>query len=183
MLTPKQQRFVAEYLIDLNATQAAIRAGYSAKTAHSQGPRLLENVDVAAAIQVALDERAERTGVTQDRVIAELAAIAFADLRDVATWDADGELAMRTAAELSDEAAAALREIRSTTSTVVFRDGGERSTVYKGVKQHDKLRALELLGKHLGMFREKVDVNVTGGFTLTQLARLAEGELDGDTEA
>ncbi len=68
-LTPKQARFVEEYLVDLNATQAAIRAGYSPKTAYSQGERLLKNVEVHRAIQEAQEARSERTGITQDEVI------------------------------------------------------------------------------------------------------------------
>ena len=76
-LTEKQQRFVEEYLIDLNATQAAIRAGYSAKTADQQGSRMLANVKVQQAISVAMAERSKRTGINQDRVVLELARIAF----------------------------------------------------------------------------------------------------------
>jgi phage terminase small subunit len=68
-LTPKQERFVAEYLIDLNATQAAIRSGYSEKTARSQGQRMLTNVDIAAAIARAQGDRTERTNITQDYVL------------------------------------------------------------------------------------------------------------------
>ena len=68
-MTPKQQRFVEEYLVDLNATQAAIRAGYSEKTARSQGQRLLTNVDIAMAIEAGQTERSERTEVTQDYVL------------------------------------------------------------------------------------------------------------------
>jgi len=71
-LTAKQARFVEEYLIDLNATQAAIRAGYSQKTAHVQGPRLLENVRVASAIATEKQKRSERVGVTQEMVIDRL---------------------------------------------------------------------------------------------------------------
>lgn len=67
-LTPKQQRFVEEYLIDLNATQAAIRAGYSKKTAEVQGPRLLGNVRVQEAVKKAIDERSEESGVTVERI-------------------------------------------------------------------------------------------------------------------
>lgn len=78
-LTGKQARFVAEYLIDLNATQAAIRTGYSAKTAYSQGQRLLKDVEVAAAIAAALATRSERTEITQDMVLRELWAIATAN--------------------------------------------------------------------------------------------------------
>jgi len=69
VLTPKQRLFVAEYLVDLNATQAAIRAGYSKKTAKSQGQRLLTNVDVAAAIQKAFEDRIERTEIDADYVL------------------------------------------------------------------------------------------------------------------
>jgi phage terminase small subunit len=73
-LNPKQEHFVAEYLIDLNATQAAIRAGYSKKTAKSQGQRLLTNVDIAAAVVRAQGDRTERTNITQDYVLESIFA-------------------------------------------------------------------------------------------------------------
>ena len=82
-LTPRQQRFVEEYLVDLNATQAAIRAGYSAKTATSQGERLLRNVEVSAAIQAAQKARSERTKVTVDQVLLRLWSIATADANEL----------------------------------------------------------------------------------------------------
>lgn len=75
-LTVKQRMFVEEYLIDLNATQAAIRAGYSAKTADQQGSRMLANVKVQQAIAERMAERSKRTGVNQDRVVLELSKIA-----------------------------------------------------------------------------------------------------------
>ncbi len=75
--TSRQARFVDEYLIDLNATQAAIRAGYSRKTAQEQGSRLLSNVMVAAAIEKAMAERSQRTEITQDQVLKDLARIAL----------------------------------------------------------------------------------------------------------
>jgi hypothetical protein len=81
-LTPRQSRFVDEYLVDLNATQAAIRAGYSARTANEQGPRLLVNVGVATAIQAAQEVRSQRVRITQDDVLRGL-------LRE-ATWMGDG---------------------------------------------------------------------------------------------
>ena len=77
-MTPKQQLFVDEYLIDLNATQAAIRAGYSARTAEQQGPRLLGNVEVAAAIEARMKVRSERLEIEADRVLQGIARIAFA---------------------------------------------------------------------------------------------------------
>ena len=82
-LTQKQQQFVEEYLVDLNATQAAIRAGYSAKTADVQGSRMLGNVKVQQAISEAMAERSKRTGVNQDRVVLELAKIAFVKMTDI----------------------------------------------------------------------------------------------------
>lgn len=75
MLTPKQTCFVAEYLIDLNATQAAIRAGYSERTARQQGDRLLTNVDIALAVQAAMDARSERTEITADYVLESITGI------------------------------------------------------------------------------------------------------------
>jgi phage terminase small subunit len=89
-LTAKQARFVAEYLVDLNATQAAIRAGYSARTANEQAARLLANVSVAAAVAEAQAARGKRTEVTQDRVALELARIAFGDPRRVMDWGPGG---------------------------------------------------------------------------------------------
>ncbi|WP_231940655.1 terminase small subunit [Acidovorax sp. RAC01] len=82
-MTPKQQRFVDEYMVDLNATQAAIRAGYSAHTANEQGSRLLANVSVQAAISIARKAQQERTGITADRVLTEIALVAFADAREL----------------------------------------------------------------------------------------------------
>jgi len=87
ILTPKQQRFVAEYLIDLNATKAAIRAGYSKKTARSQGQRLLTNVDIQKAIQHKMDERVLRLGLKADEVLRELSKAAMAPIDKPVTWD------------------------------------------------------------------------------------------------
>lgn len=86
-MTPKQQLFVREYLVDLNATQAAIRAGYSAKTAEQQGPRLLGNVEVAAAIQAGMDKRAAKVELTAEEVLADIKRIAK-KAEDSADWGA-----------------------------------------------------------------------------------------------
>jgi hypothetical protein len=83
-LTARQLRFVEEYLADLNATQAAIRAGYSPKTADVQGPRLLGNVRVCEAIDVGLARLADRNGIKADRVIRALAEVAFATPEELA---------------------------------------------------------------------------------------------------
>ena len=140
-LTPKQKRFVAEYLIDLNATQAAIRAGYSKNTAVAQGGRLLANVNIAAAVQRGAERREKRTEITQDKVLRELAAIGFYDISDFAKVT-DNQVVLRNTDDIPPEKRAAIAGIKETQAGVE-------------VKMGDKLRALELIGKHLGLFGDK----------------------------
>lgn len=149
-MTVKQKRFVDEYLIDLNATQAAIRAGYSSETAQEQGSRLLSNVMVKAKIDKALAERSKRTGVTADRVVQELARIAFVNADDVI--DAD-EGFIKDGASKDDTAA-----IQSVKVKIIPTREGEG--VEREIKLADKIRALELLGKHMGMFKDKLDIDM-----------------------
>ncbi len=161
-LNRKQSRFVEEYLIDLNATQAAIRTGYSRKTAHVIGDENLKKPEIAAQVRKAMDERSARTSVTQDRVLRELAKIGFADLRKAVIWranvtgmvrDDDGserlavtnEVQIVDSAALDDDTAGAIAEISQTDK------GGLR------VKMHDKKGALEAMGRHLGMFKDKIE--------------------------
>lgn len=149
-LTKKQKLFIDEYLIDLNATQAAIRAGYSVKTAQEQASRLLSNVMVQQAIAIAMAERSKRTGVNQDRVVLELAKIAFVKMTDIV--DDHG----RIKGTATDDDLACIESIKYKESDNEF--GG---SVEREVKIGSKLKALELLGKHLGMWNDKLDVNVT----------------------
>ncbi len=88
-LTPKQERFVAEYLIDLNATQAAIRSGFSEKTARSQGQRMLTNADIVAAVAGAQGDRTERTNITQDYVLESIFS-AMERCKQADSFDATG---------------------------------------------------------------------------------------------
>ena len=145
-MTKKQKRFVEEYLIDLNATQAAIRAGYSPDTAKSIGSENLTKPDIQARIAKAMAERSRRTGVNADRVIMELAKIAFVNASDVI----DADTATVKADALPEDTAA----IQSVKVKTFGEDGLERE-----VKMADKLKALELLGKHLGMFKDKVELS------------------------
>ena len=145
-LTAKQERFVEEYLIDLNATQAAIRAGYSTDTANEQGCRMLANVSIRSQIDKAIAERSKRTGVNADRVIMELAKIAFVNATEVI----DPKTATIKADALPEDTAA----IQSVKVKTFGEDGLERE-----IKMADKLKALELLGKHLGMFKDKVELS------------------------
>lgn len=169
-LTPKQQRFVDEYILDLNATQAAIRAGYSAQSASSQGERLLRNDEVAAAVQKRLDSRSQRTEVTADRVLEGLAAVAFGDLRTL--FSDTG--ALISPSDLPDAAAKMLAGIEVST---VNRGEGDVEHVAK-VKTNDRLKALELLGKHLGMFVDRKELSGPGGgpIPLEDYAALSDTE-------
>lgn len=142
---------MAEYLIDLNATQAAIRSGYSAKTANEQASRLLANVKVGAAVQAARKAREQRTGITQDRVLQELARIAFFDIRKL--YREDGTL--KAMNELDDDAAAVLSGVD--VSSISLGDSEDASTVAtKKAKVFDKTTALQLAMRHLGMLNDKV---------------------------
>ncbi len=137
-MTPRQRRFVQEYLVDLNATQAAKRAGYGKDSVW----RLLRNPVVAAAIEKAQAKRAERTRVSADKVVTELAKVAFGDPRRLFSWGPGG-VVLRDSADLTEAEAALVSEVSETRTS----KGGTRK-----VKLHCKLTALNALGKHLGIF-------------------------------
>lgn len=192
-LTDKQKRFCEEYLIDLNATQAAIRAGYSPKTAEQTASRLLRNVKVQEYIAKRQKELSRSTEITQERVIKELALIAFSNNADYAhvvekkmqveaggalvdVLDKDGKPVMyRTVEpvlteELTEEQKRALAVIKN------GRDGLE-------VKSCDKVKALELLGKHLGIFTDKIEANVNDTTRSELQELLAQRKARGEPDA
>lgn len=145
-MTPKKALFVAEYLKDLNASAAALRAGYSPKTAASQGGRLLQSVEVRQAIDAAMVKRAERVNVQADDVLRELANVGFIDIGEA--FDDEGSLL-----PLKKMPASVRRAVSSIeTSSVVLDDG--KATFVTKVKFWDKLKALELIGKNLKMFTD-----------------------------
>ena len=188
-LTAKQQRFCDEYLIDLNATQAAIRVGYSPKGMNKRVSRMMANEGIQAYIKERQKELEERTEITQDSVLHELALIAFAKASDYArvvekdamvevdgnmvpVLDEDGNQVKYRTVEpiLTDE----LTEDQKKAIAVIKkgRDGFE-------IKPYSKIQALELLGKHLGMFTEKVEVknttpNAFEGLTTEELKKLID---------
>jgi phage terminase small subunit len=150
-LTAKQIRFIEEYLVDLNATQAATRAGYSAKTAYSAGQRLLKHVEVAEAISAARKAQAERTEVSADAVIAELAKLGFANMADYMKAGPNGDPYLDFS-KLTRDQAAALIEV----TVDDYIDGrGEDSRAVRRVKFKlaDKRAALVELGRHFGIFQ------------------------------
>lgn len=148
-MTPKQKRFCEEYLIDLNSTQAAIRAGYSEKTSYSIGQENLKKPEISNTIQQLMQERQSRTQITQDRVLKELSRIAFFDIRKL--YKEDGSL--KKPNELDDDAAAVLSGI-----DIVEMAGGEEAFGFtKKVKIFDKNSALTLAMRHLGMLNDKIE--------------------------
>jgi len=175
-LNARQARFVEEYLLDLNATQAAIRAGYSERSAEMTGSRLLRNDKVAVAVSTAQGNRSARTEITQDRIMQELAKIGFADMRKLIAWGekpagmnedgtADWPVELISSAAIDDDTAAAISEVALTAQGI-------------RVKLHDKLSALEKMGKHLGMFTEK-DAGLTGAEAVADALRSIAGKLNG----
>lgn len=153
-LTPKQERFVQEYLIDLNATQAAIRAGYSEKTAYSVGHENLSKPEIADAIVIGQKARAERTQVTADMVVKELARIGFSDLRKVLSQNGS----LLHPGEWDDDTAASIASIEVVTNSGSSGEDEEGRKIVEHthkIKVWDKNSALEKLAKHLGMFVEK----------------------------
>jgi phage terminase small subunit len=145
ILSPQQQRFVDEYLIDLNATQAAIRAGYSIKGASVRGTQLLAIARIKDAIEAKRARLQVRTEISTDKVLKEIARIAFADMRRAAKWSAD-EVIFTSSDEIDDDTAACISEINSTTT---HGPGGKK--VQMKVKFYDKMRAIEMLSKHLSL--------------------------------
>lgn len=143
-LTEKQKRFCDEYLIDLNATQAAIRAGYSPRTAEQAASRLLSFVKVQDEISKEMAERSKRTGINQDRVLMEIAKMAFVNIDDVI--DLDTAQVKQTATK---EDLACIQSVKIKPTEF----GTERE-----IKLCDKKSNLELLGKHLGTFKDKLEL-------------------------
>ena len=161
-LTEKQARFVAEYLVDMNATEAAKRAGYSEKTAYSIGFENLRKPEIQEAIQAAMAERAKRTEITQDMVLRELAKVAFSNGTDFARV-----VSTPVPTTIIDEEGNVQQVIRPVQHVeLVDTDqlSPDKRAAIAGIKEgkfgievkgYDKLKALELLGQHLGMFTGK----------------------------
>lgn len=152
-LNAKQQRFAEEYIVDLNATQAAKRAGYSEKTAHTIGHDLLKKPEIEAAIQAAKCARSARTEITADRVLSELSRLGFSDVRRLFTET--GQL--RNVTDLDDATAAAIASIEVVTKpgADVDEDGNRTVEYVHKFKLWDKNSALDKIAKHLGMLVEK----------------------------
>jgi len=153
-LTDKQRLFIAEYLIDLNATQAAIRAGYSEDSARQIGTENLSKPSIAEEIDRRLKRRADKLEITAEKVLQELAKMAFVDPRKF--YNLDGSLKHPT--ELDDETAMSLAGMDIEEAYEHFGKGQAKATgVIKKIKLADKGQNLERLGRHLKLFTDKVE--------------------------
>lgn len=172
-LNARQQRFVDEYLIDLNGTQAAIRAGYSPKTANEQAAQLLAKLSVAQEIQKRIKDRQKRTEITQDRVLQELARIAFFDPRRL--FDSNGKPIQIS--ELDDDTAAALAGL----DVQEEYEGSGEDRVFIGYtkkyKVSDKNTALTNAMRHLGMLNDKMQLT---GETIVTIKDYTGRKKDGE---
>jgi phage terminase small subunit len=159
VLTPKQQRFVAEYLVDLNATQAAVRAGYSRKTAKEQAYRLFTNVHVQAAIQRLQTAKLQRAELTADRVLEEYRRLAFSNVQQLFT--PDGSLIPLQ--ELPPEVAAAIASCELVMKNATAGDG--RIDRVLKIRLWDKTRTLNDLARHFALLVDRIEVS--GDVSLT----------------
>lgn len=163
-LTDKQQRFVEEYMIDLNAAQAAIRAGYSVNTAKEIGCENLTKPNIQEAIQKRKIELSEATDITAKRVLEEYAKIAFSDVRELFTPDNN----LYDIRQLDDKTAGAISSIEVDVMTMSGMAVGDT----KKIKMYDKIRALDALGKHIGLFEKD---NKQKNLEVTNVIQLGAG--------
>lgn len=179
-LNDKQRQFCAEYIVDLNGSQAAIRAGYSTKTARSIAQELLVKPEAVAKVQALMDERARRTQVTADRVITEVARLGFADLRKL--FDAKGGLL--PVDQWPDDIAAAVASVEVDELFEGFGENRVQVGYTKKVKLWDKAKSLEMLGRHLKLWVDRHEhTGPNGGPIATRndgvdLKKLTDAELE-----
>lgn len=152
-LSEKQMRFIEEYLVDMNATRAATAAGYKSSYPNVVGHDLLRHPVVGKRIEEAIKARAYSMGITANRVLEELAKLAFGDIRDI--FDEDGKLI--NPKNLPGKVAARVASIKVNTSTIYDKEGNAVVEYVVELKQHDKLVALDKLARHLGLYRDDED--------------------------
>lgn len=154
-ITAQQKSFGIEYLKDHNGKQAAIRAGYSPKSAEVQASRLLSNAKVQAYIQELSIIATKRNDITVDRVLQEIALIAFLDIKEF--YNDNGTV--KKVCEIEEKAR---RAISSVTTRELWIGKGEKAELFsiESIKSGDKLKALELLGRYLSMFKDKLEISV-----------------------
>lgn len=160
-VTPKQRMFALEYLIDHNGTQAAIRAGYSAKTAEQGAAQLLSNIKVKALIDELEQEAYAKLGITKEWVLREQAKIAGSSIDNHVKIGEDGFVQAKPFEEMPPEAIAAIRTIEEKRRTLSTPSGDVILESTFKFSLHDKVSTLRDIGKHLGMYKDELEV--TGG--------------------
>ncbi len=155
-LTQKRKNFALEYLIDLCAKDAAIRAGYSPKTAKEIGYALLQDDRIQRIISTEIEKRKNRLDLTADRVLEEMAAVAFGSVTDILDWEGE-EVKLKSREDIPQHALASISEIR-------LREGDLH------LKMHSKIKALDMLGRYMDLWAggKKIEVNIIDGKQLNE---------------
>ena len=161
-LTDRQRIFCKEYIIDFNASRAAHAAGYSTKTAAKTGSENLQKPEIQGEISRLMSSRNQRTEITADRVVQELAKIGFASIDDLGKFTTEGEFLLKSSEEMNEAGKASINSVSFQSTTI---DGVTTGTLK--VSRNDKIKALELLGRHVGAFNNdesgKTSIKVTIG--------------------
>ena len=185
-MTSRQQAFAAEYLVDLNATKAAIRAGYSAHTAAEQAHVLMKMPDVAAAIESGIEQRLARVNIKQDDVLHTMSLLSHSSINHYVIDD-DGQVSLVEGAP--EGAMAAVQSIKRRKTTRTDKDGNVITTVDVELKLWDKVTPLRLMGRHIGLFPDRIEHSGPNGGpveTITEIHRVILdapfGALANDTE-
>lgn len=179
--TARRRQFAAEYIQDFNATQAAIRAGYSKGSAGQQGNRLLKDAQIQGWIKEAIDKRQARTEITADRVVQEMAKVGFASMRQFIRIDTDGQPQIDLT-ETEADALDALSEV--STETVLEGEAGTKVRKTR-IKLHDKMKALQALAEHTGVYdkRDKNQANALANAFADIWARGSKAPIRKDGDA
>ena len=143
-LTPKKQRFVEEYVVDFNGVQACIRAGYSRKTAHSMSRHFLTDPDIQRMVKGKMEALREHAELSAQKVVHELALLAFVDMKDFVEWD-DLETKLIPAKSLAPGLSRCVQEIRQTQNGIVF-------------KLYNKVDALDKLARYFHLFADQIEI-------------------------
>lgn len=174
MMTPRKERFCYEYIIDLNAAQAAIRAGYSPRTAKSQGQRLLTDVDVRTLIERLKAERLERAKVTADEVLIGMSGMFRTDMGQIMRWGPNGGEVFDS--EGLDTAARASVQSVKVRRQRLLKGSGEDAAPWEvediEVRLVDRIRIADLLMRHLGLLTERVEHSGAIGGDVAAVERL-----------
>lgn len=163
-LTDKQERFIEEYLVDFNALQAAIRAGYSKDSAGAIGHENLNKPEISARIREAIEKRSKRTEITADNVLRELGRIVFSDIKDYLKFD-NGEMVIKDSDDLTEDQSHCISEVTDS----YYKEERKRS-----FKLHDKVKAIDMALRHLGLYLDKNEIKLQGKLTFDEIIDLAE---------